>query len=163
MDLIKVQAGVATREPLPTFLVGLAPESLVDLTWTDPSLGVRDSAWWPAEDQSPALGASQQYGAEVLTPDAARHVVVVVRAVVAAQPVVPESISPRQFRQALTKFGFRAQVDAAVSGSADQDLKDWYEFTSDVQRHHPKVLGVAAAMGFTSDQLDQVWIYGAAL
>lgn len=76
---------------------------------------------------------------------------------------VPESISPRQFRQALNHFGFRQLVDAAVAGSNDQDLKDWYEFTSDMQRHHLKVLTMAAALGFTGDQLDQVWIYGATL
>lgn len=79
----------------------------------------------------------------------------------APAPVVPESISPRQFRQALTHFGFRQQVDAAVAASADQDLKDWYEWSTDFQRHHPEVLAMAAALGFTSDQLDQVWIYGA--
>lgn len=76
---------------------------------------------------------------------------------------VPQSISPRQFRQALTHFGFRSQVDGAVSASTDQDLKDWYQFASDFQRYHPEVLAMAAALGFTSDQLDQVWLYGIAL
>lgn len=78
-------------------------------------------------------------------------------------PVVPESISPRQFRQSLNHFGFRQQVDNGVAASGDQDLKDWYEYTSDFQRHHPKVLFMAQQLGFTSDQLDQVWSYGAAL
>lgn len=78
-------------------------------------------------------------------------------------PAIPESISPRQFRQALTHFGFRQQVDAAVSTSTDQNLKDWYEWSTEFQRHHPEVLGMASALGFTSDQLDQVWIYGATL
>jgi hypothetical protein len=78
-------------------------------------------------------------------------------------PTVPESISPRQFRQALTKFGFRQQVDGAVAASSDQNLKDWYEFTSEFQRHHAEVLTMATALGFTVAQLDQVWIYGATL
>ncbi|ALK96978.1 MULTISPECIES: hypothetical protein [unclassified Massilia] len=78
-------------------------------------------------------------------------------------PTIPESISPRQFRQALTHFSFRQQVEAGVAASSDQDLKDWYEFTSDFQRHHPEVLAMATALGFTSDQLDQVWKYGATL
>lgn len=163
MNLIKVQAGVATRAPLPDFLVGLLPESLVDLSWTDPALGVQDCAWWPVDDQSPVLGANQGYGAETLTVDAARRVVVAVRAVVAVPPVVPEEISPRQFRQALNKYGFRQQVDGAVAASSDQDLKDWYAYTSAFQRHHPEVLTMAVALGFTEAQLDQVWIYGAAL
>lgn len=80
-----------------------------------------------------------------------------------AAPPVPESISPRQFRQSLNHFGFRQQVDNGVAASTDQNLKDWYEFTSDFQRHHPEVLSMAQQLGFTSDQLDQVWIYGAAL
>jgi hypothetical protein len=84
---------------------------------------------------------------------------------VPAVPVVevPEEISPRQFRQALNKFGFRQQVDNAVAASTDQNLKDWYAYTSAFERHHPEVLTMATALGFTADQLDQVWIYGAAL
>lgn len=80
-----------------------------------------------------------------------------------AAVAVPESISPRQFRQALNHFGFRQRVDSAVAASNDQDLKDWYEYTSEFQRHHPKVLTMAAALSFNDDQLDQVWIYGGSL
>lgn len=78
-------------------------------------------------------------------------------------PIVPESVSPRQFRQSLTNFGFRQQVENAVTASADQYLKDWYQFASEFQRHHPEVLAMAQQLGFTSDQLDQVWTYGATL
>lgn len=80
--MIKVQSNIATREPLPSFLRGLAPESLADLSWTDPALGVSDCAWWPEDDQSPALGEFERYGDETLTVDAERRVVVVVREVV---------------------------------------------------------------------------------
>ena len=80
--MIKVQNNLPTREPVPQFLRGLAPESLADLSWTDPALGVSDAAWWPEDDQSPALGEFQRYGAETLTVDAERRVVVVVREVV---------------------------------------------------------------------------------
>lgn len=80
--MIKIQYDTATREPIPEFLRGLAPESLADLSWTDPALGVSDCAWWPEEDQSPALGEFERYGAEALTVDADRRVVVVVREVV---------------------------------------------------------------------------------
>lgn len=81
--MIKVKSTRATREPLPHFLAGLAPESLADLSWTDPALGVSDAAWWPEHDQSPTLGEYERYGAETLTPDPERRVVVVVREVVA--------------------------------------------------------------------------------
>ncbi len=79
--MIKINRGIAIREPVPRFLTGLAPESLADLSWTDPALGVVECAWWPEDDQSPALGEFERYGAETLTPDAERQVVVVVRAV----------------------------------------------------------------------------------
>lgn len=80
--MVKVQNGIATREPIPQFLQGLALESLADLSWTDPQLGVQDAAWWPEDDQSPALAEFERYGAETLTVDADRRVVVVVREVV---------------------------------------------------------------------------------
>lgn len=78
--MIKVQNNTATREPIPAFLQGLAPESLADLSWTDPALGVADAAWWPEVDQSPALEQHQRYGDETLT--VGDGVVIVTRAVV---------------------------------------------------------------------------------
>ena len=79
--MIKIQNNTATRTALPAFLVGLKPESLVDLLWTDPALGVADCMWWPEEDQSATLGELEVYGSETLTLDADRKVVVVVRSV----------------------------------------------------------------------------------
>ncbi|MGH8417344.1 MAG: hypothetical protein ACRER8_08690 [Pseudomonas sp.] len=45
--MVKVENGKASRDALPDFLKGLGMESLLELSWTDPSLGVQDSAWWP--------------------------------------------------------------------------------------------------------------------
>jgi len=81
--LIKVKDGVASREPLPEFLYGLLPESLADLSWTDPALGVQNAAWWPEEGVSDELGVNKKWGAEVLTLDAERKVVLVKRKQVA--------------------------------------------------------------------------------
>jgi hypothetical protein len=78
--MIKVQNNTATRAPIPAFLQGLAPESLADLSWTDPALGVSDAAWWPEEDASPALAQYERYGDETLT--VGDGVVQVTRAVV---------------------------------------------------------------------------------
>lgn len=80
--MIKIQNNTATREGIPTFLIGLAPESLVDLSWTDPALGVSDTAWWPEVDQSPALQRHERYGEETLTIDYTLKAVVVTKAVV---------------------------------------------------------------------------------
>lgn len=79
-----------------------------------------------------------------------------------AETAVPEVISPRQFRQALTHAGFRTTVESAVS-SADQDTKDWYEFATQFERHHPRVVAMAQALGYTDAQVDAVWTYGAGL
>lgn len=94
--MIKVKGSIATREPIPAFLSGLAPESLLDLSWTDPALGVSDAAWWPEEDQSPALGEFERYGGETLTPDIERRVVVVTRDIV---PWSQEEIAEYQAQQ----------------------------------------------------------------
>jgi hypothetical protein len=79
----------------------------------------------------------------------------------APQPF-PEAISPRQFRQALTHFDYRTNVENAVAAS-DQDTKDWYAYATQFERHHPKVLSMAQQLGYTSDQIDAVWTYGASL
>jgi hypothetical protein len=81
--MVNVKNGIATREPIPQFLIGLSAADLADLSWTDPQLGVSDAAWWPEEYQSPPLAEFERYGDETLTPDAERQVVVVTRAVVA--------------------------------------------------------------------------------
>lgn len=74
-------------------------------------------------------------------------------------PPVPEEISPRQIRQALTRLGFRAAVEAAVA-AGDQDLKDWWNHSNPFHRHHEQVLIMAAVLGVTDEQLDAVWILG---
>ena len=85
--MIKVENGIATREPVPYFLdqsrTPQALASLLDLSWTDPQFGVQNAAWWPEEDVSGELGANKKWGAEVLTLDAARKVVKVARKQVA--------------------------------------------------------------------------------
>ena len=80
--MIKIKNSIPTREELPMFLRGLANESLIDLSWTDPALGVSDAAWWPEVDQSPALQQHERYEGETLTIDANNKQVIVVRSVV---------------------------------------------------------------------------------
>jgi hypothetical protein len=77
--MIKIQNNTATRDPLPGFLQGLAVESLRDLSWTDPALGVQDAAWWPEEQDWPALEPGERYTDETLTIDAERFVVISTR------------------------------------------------------------------------------------
>ena len=173
--MIKVQNNTAVREPVPAFLAGLLPESLLDLSWTDPALGVQDCAWWPEVDQSPALQQYERYGAETLTVDAGNQRVIVTRTIVPwseqeiaadaeakRKAAVPRSISPRQVRQALTRVGLRAAVEAAVAGG-DQDIKDWWEFATAFERDNQHVIEMAAALGVTERQLDDLWTLGGSL
>ena len=69
---------------------------------------------------------------------------------------IPAVISPRQIRQALTAAGLRASVEAAVA-AGDQDTKDWWEFATTFERSHPLVIGMAAGLGVTPLQMDDLW------
>ena len=75
---------------------------------------------------------------------------------------IPKSVSPRQIRQALTRAGLRASVEAAVA-AGDQDIKDWYEFATDFERSNPVVASLGAALNVSDEQLDALWILAEAL
>lgn len=68
-------------------------------------------------------------------------------------------ISPRQIRMALTQLGLRSQVETAVA-AGDQDMKDWYEFSTYFDRNHPQVISMAAALGVDDQELDTLWELG---
>lgn len=173
--MIKVQSNSATREPIPSFLVGLAPESLADLSWTDPQLGVSDCAWWPEEDQSPALGEFERYGDETLTPDPERKVVVVVREVepwtaeeIAAyrKAMVPESVTMRQARLAMLGAGILDDVEALIQQMPGDEGRaariDW-EYALDVRRDWPLINALGSQLGLTEQQIDELFIGAAAV
>lgn len=93
--MIKIQNNTPARESIPVFLLGLDVETLKDLSWTDPALGVQDCAWWPEQDASPALGQHEVYGDETLT--LGEGVVIVTRAVL---PMPQEQIDAMAAEQA---------------------------------------------------------------
>ena len=72
------------------------------------------------------------------------------------------SVSPRQIRMALSRAGLRTQVESAVA-AGDQDLKDWYEFSTEFERVNPQVLLMSAALGVSEAQLDDLWALAATL
>lgn len=82
----------------------------------------------------------------------------------ANQPPPPPvtQISPRQIRMAMTQMGLRNAVEAVVA-AGDQDLKDWYEFSTFFDRNHPQVLAMATALSVSDAQLDALWALGATL
>lgn len=79
-----------------------------------------------------------------------------------AGPVVPPSISPRQIRMALTRMSMRQAVEDAVA-AGDQDLKDWWEFSTAFERSNVQVDAMRQALGVADAQVDQIWILGASL
>lgn len=119
--MIKIQNNTATREPIPAFLQGLAPESLADLSWTDPALGVSDAAWWPEVDQSPALQQHERYDAETLTIDADNQQVIVVRSVV---PWTQAEIDAETAGQAAQVRAERNSKLAASDWTQGKDIAD---------------------------------------
>lgn len=78
--------------------------------------------------------------------------------------VAPAAIilTPRQFRQALTRAGIREAVESAIAGQ-DQDVRDWYQFADQYESTHPVVQATAQALGFSEAQLKAVFELGASL
>lgn len=71
-------------------------------------------------------------------------------------PTVPDKLTPRQFKQGLTRIGMRAAVEAAVAAS-DQDTKDWYFESTSFERANPVMNAMAAALGKTPEDIDNLF------
>jgi hypothetical protein len=112
--MIHIHNGAADRQEIPPFLQGLAPESLADLAWVDPELGMVGHSWWPAVDASSSIDASlQKYSGETYTINEADKTVSVHRTVVA--------IPPEQIAAAL------ASAKAPLIKKIDQDADAIYQ------------------------------------
>lgn len=121
------------------------------LTLSTSILRIEDNAFIPADPDNSDYQKYLAWVAEGNTPDPADPV-----------PVASPQISPRQIRMALTQLGLRTQVEAAVA-AGDQDLKDWYEYSTFFDRNHPQVTAMAAALNVSDAQLDALWELGATL
>lgn len=111
--MIKIKDGIATREPFPAYLpyptADNYPEAiaaLADLFWVDPSLGDTDCAWWPEQSADEPLVPNMKYGAEVLTLDTERKVVLV------SHEQVPLSAEELAARNAAITAQWAAQIAA---------------------------------------------------
>lgn len=69
---------------------------------------------------------------------------------------IPQSVSPRQIRQALTRANLRQSVEAAIA-SGDQDTKDWYEYATEFVRTNPHVIAMGLSLNVSEQQLDDLW------
>ena len=165
--MIKIQNNTALREPLPTFLRGLRPESLLDLSWTDPQLGVQDSAWWPEQQNWPDLSEGERYTDEVLTLDHERKVVVSTRQTepdpdyVPPEPEVPDRCTRRQGRLALLQAGKLEQVEQALEAIQDPTEKKaaQIEYEADTwERGNLFLQAMWEKLDGTPDELDDLFI-----
>ncbi|WP_341522219.1 DUF4376 domain-containing protein [Pseudomonas sp. G.S.17] len=170
-ELIRVQNGIATREPIPDFLISplLLPESLADLSWTPAEFGLQDSAWWPEENTEGELGVNKKWGAEVLTIDAARKVVKVARNQVnmtAAEKAARDALVAEQWTTQIAARRYTAEIagttidgmpidtgrdsQGLITGAAVQAIIDpeyslhWKTSAGFVELTGQQILGVAS-------------------
>lgn len=66
--------------------------------------------------------------------------------------VVPQVVSPKQIRLALSRAGLRDAVEAALA-TMDRDTRDIWEFSSEIHRDNPLVVAMGQALGADLDQL----------
>jgi len=81
------------------------------------------------------------------------------------QPV-PIEVTQRQARMALHSLGLLTTVEAAINALPDPprtEARIAWDFSNTVQRGNPFVSQLAALLGFTEAQLDQLFIAAAAL
>ena len=69
---------------------------------------------------------------------------------------VPEVVRSAALRYVLNARNLRSAVEAAVA-AADQNAKDAWEFEVNIRRDHPLVAGFASALGFSGDQVDDIF------
>lgn len=129
--MIKVENGIATREPVPYFLdqsgTPEARTSLLDLSWTDPQFGVQNAAWWPEEDVSGELGPNKKWGAEVFTLDNERKVVKVARkqvAMTAAEKAARDALIAADWEDRIAARRWLAETSGTTFGGMPIDTDD---------------------------------------
>jgi len=82
--------------------------------------------------------------------------------IVTTDHVVPRSITARQARIILLQAGLLDSVNQAVAASNEATRIEW-EFSTEVQRNWPTLKTMAQALGWTDQQLDDLFIAGSKL
>lgn len=100
---VNLETLAVANVPLPDFLIGLADESLLDLSWTGDE-SVMEYGWWPVVKKSPKPRLLEKLSAEVYTADVDRKVVVAKREII--QWTEPDLLE--------YKTSLMAEIDQAV-------------------------------------------------
>ncbi|MFN5802346.1 MAG: hypothetical protein ACK44V_05810 [Burkholderiales bacterium] len=126
------------------------------LTNTPSILRTTDGSFIPADPANTDYAAYQSWLAEGNTPEPAD-----------APPVpVITSVEMRQARLALLEQGLLTQVNNAVAtmpGELGDKARIEWEFSNAVRRDKPLVQVVAASLGLTSQQIDDLFALAATL
>jgi hypothetical protein len=80
---------------------------------------------------------------------------------VAPEPV-PQSVTPRQARLALLAAGHLAAVNAAVAAAGPQAQIDW-DYALEIRRDNALIASMAASLGLTDAQIDDLFRAAAVL
>ena len=71
------------------------------------------------------------------------------------------TISPRQARLILLKYGLLDDIEAILS--TDRAMQIWWEYSLDVKRNNEHVINAGIALKLTEEQLDMMFIEGSKL
>lgn len=78
-------------------------------------------------------------------------------------PPAVQSCTPWQIRKALNAQGLRDAAESAVSSSADQSLKDGWQFANEFRSDDPFVIAMGAALGKSEEEAAQLIQYASTL
>lgn len=87
---------------------------------------------------------------------------VIVDGLVTLPVKVPQVLTIRQARRVLLAHNLLDTVEAAVAQADRATQIDW-EFATEVKRDWPALAAITAALGMTPEQLDALFVEGAAL
>ena len=78
------------------------------------------------------------------------------------------TLTPRQFRLVLIQTGTPlSAVDALISGIADEEERVWalieWQYASSFSRTHPLIESLGTTLGYSPEQIDTLWSWGATL
>lgn len=77
-------------------------------------------------------------------------------AAVAGLPPVPASVALWRARAALAEAGLIEAVNAGVAALGPAAVQ-WWEYGAEVERAHPRIAQIAAALGLTDAQIDDLF------
>lgn len=75
---------------------------------------------------------------------------------------VPGAMTPLQARRALRAAGLKEAVEGYIATLPEETRETW-EYAISIERDHPIILGCAAALNLTGEQIDNLFRLGVTL